>query len=98
MIYRPPDACRDYTCFSVGRSMNWLKQLFSRSPRYGEDDRREIWRWPSLESFFMDIRYGARELRKNRGFTIVAITSLALAIGEDTASFYFVDGPAIREL
>src|SRR5713226_7863326 len=78
--------------------MNWLKQLFSRSPLYGEDDRREVWRWPSLESFFMDVRYGARVLRKNRGFTIVAITSLALAIGANTAIFSLLDGLALRNL
>ena len=78
--------------------MNWLKQLFSRSPLYGEDDRREVWRWPSLESFFMDIRYGARVLRKNRGFTIVAITSLALAIGANTAIFSLLNGLALRDL
>ena len=78
--------------------MNWLKQLFSRSPLYGEDDRREVWRWPSLESFFMDVRYGARVLRKNRGFTIVAITSLALAIGANTAIFSLLNGLALRDL
>ncbi len=78
--------------------MNWLKQLFSRSPLYSEDDRREVWRWPSLESFFMDVRYGARVLRKNRGFTIVAITSLALAIGANTAIFSLLNGLALRDL
>src|SRR5260370_2334683 len=78
--------------------MNWLKELFSRSPRYGEDDRREVWRWPSLETFFMDTRYGARVLRKNRGFTIVAITSLALAIGANTAVFSLLNGLALRDL
>ena len=78
--------------------MNWLRQLFSRGPLYGEDDSRQVWHWRSFEGIFMDVRYGIRVLRKNRGFTIVAITSLALAIGANTAIFSLLNGLALRDL
>ena len=77
--------------------MSWLKQLFSRSRVHGEDDRREVWRWPS-HGIFMDVRYGIRVLRKNAGFTVVAIASLSLAIGANTAIFSLLNGLALRDL
>jgi predicted permease len=46
----------------------------------------------------MDVCYGARVLRKNRGFAIVGITSLALAIGANTAIFSLLNGLALRAL
>lgn len=63
-----------------------------------EDENGEVWRWRFLEDFFMDVRYGARILRKNRGFTVVAITSLALAIGANTAIFSLLNGLVLRAL
>jgi len=54
--------------------------------------------WPTLDDFFMDIRYGVRMLRKNRGFATVAITSLALAIGANTAIFSLLNALVLRAL
>ncbi len=42
-------------------------------------------RW--VESFFQDIRFGARQLRKNPGYTLVAMLTLALGIGANTFVF-----------
>ena len=42
---------------------------------------------PSLESFIADVRFGLRMLRKSPGFAAIAIVSLALGIGANTATF-----------
>jgi putative ABC transport system permease protein len=63
-----------------------------------EHDSRDVWRWPSVESLFADIRYALRTLRKSHGFAATAIVTLALGIGANTAIFMLLDAIRLRSL
>ncbi len=51
-----------------------------------------------LETVVQDLRYGARQLRANKAFAVVAILSLALGIGANTAIFQLIDAVRLRTL
>ena len=63
--------------------------------------REEIYRMNTLavlDTIWQDLRYGARLLRLNPAFAIVAILSLALGVGANTAIFQLLDAVRLRTL
>ncbi len=62
------------------------------------EDVRATWGWTWLDSLFADIRYSLRALRSQPAFVAVAVFSLALAIGANSAIFSFADALLLRPL
>ncbi|MGA3326771.1 MAG: ABC transporter permease, partial [Terriglobia bacterium] len=63
-----------------------------------KETSRELWGFRWVETFAQDLRYGARQLRRNPGFTVVAVLTLALGIGGNVAVFSLLDAVMLRPL
>jgi predicted permease len=63
-----------------------------------EEQGREVWQWPTLESVLADLKFAVRQLRKSPGFAIVAVITLALGIGASTAVFSLFDSVVLHPL
>ena len=63
-----------------------------------QEDTRAVWGWPFIEQLGQDLRYAFRTMAANRLFTLLAIVSLALGIGANTAIYSFMDAILLRSL
>src|SRR5579884_1042568 len=60
------------------------------------ENARAVWILPWLESLYKDLAYGIRTMRREPGFTSVAVTALAIAIGLNTSLFTLFNAIALR--
>src|SRR5713226_4376151 len=63
-----------------------------------QEDTRAMWTWTFGEQLVQDLRYGLRTIAANKTFSAMAILSLALGIGANTAIFSFMDSILLRSL
>lgn len=71
--------------------------------RFGDARRwqerlREVWQFRWLEELWRDVSFSARLLRKSPGFTTIALLTLALGVGANTAVFSLINGLLLRPL
>ena len=63
-----------------------------------QEDTRAAGAWTILEQLGQDLRYACRTMAANRMFIVLAVSSLALGIGANTAIYSFMDSILLRSL
>ncbi len=73
------------------------RRAFGNASRW-QERLRELWQFQTLENFLRDVGFSLRLLRKSPGFTGVALLTLALGVGANTAVFSLINGLLLRPL
>jgi len=79
----------------AAEAMSQARREFG-SDAVAREDSREAWQLQWLEHLGADLRFGSRMLRRDKGFSVLAILCLTLGIGANAAVFTWIEGNLLR--